>query len=142
MEMDNKDTAASPTQIRYANLLGIISNIGLGLLILTFIMYVFGFSFAAPHIPVEDLVKTWGMSSGEFNKLHNVPMGWGWINLLAQGDFSNFIGIAILAGVTIVCYIQLCMDLLRENDKLMATIAFIEVIVLVVAATGIVGGAH
>ncbi len=140
--MDNQDVAASPAQVRYANLLGLISNIGLGLLIVTFIMYVFGFSLAAPHVPVDELVKTWGMSSGEFNKLHNVPIGWGWINLLTTGDFANFIGIAILAGVTIVCYMQLCIDCLRQNDKLMATIAFIEVVVLVVAATGIVGGAH
>ncbi len=140
--MDNKDVAASPAQVRYANLLALISNIGLGLLIITFIMYVFGFSLTAPHVPVDELVKTWGLSSGEFNKLHNVPMGWGWISLLTTGDFANFIGIAILAGVTILCYIQLSVDLFRQNDKLMAIIAVIEVVVLVVAASGIVGGAH
>ncbi len=140
--MENKDVVASPAQVRYANLLGLVSNIGLGMLIITFLMYVFGFSLAAPHVPVEELVKTWGLSSGEFNKLHNVPIGWGWIGLLTTGDFSNFLGIAVLAGVTILCYIQLCVDFLRENEKLMATIAAIEVIVLVVAASGIVGGAH
>ncbi len=140
--MENKDVAASPAQVRYANILSIGSNIGLVLLIITFCMYVFGFSFAAPHIPVEKLVETWGMSSTEFNKLHSVPMGWGWIDLLAQGDFSNFIGIAILAGITILCYGQLCIDMFRENDKLMGVIALLEIIVLVVAATGIVGGAH
>ncbi len=140
--MDNKDVAASPAQVRYANLLGLISNIGLAMLVISFCMYVFGFSFAAPHVPVDELVKTWGLSSGEFNKIHNVPLGWGWISLLATGDFSNFIGIAVLAGVTIVCYIQLSLDLFRENDKLMGTIAIIEVVVLVVAASGLVGGAH
>ncbi len=140
--MDNNDVSASPAQVRYANLLGLISNIGLVTLIVTFCMYVFGFSFAAPHVPVDELVKTWGMSSAEFNKLHNVPMGWGWLKLLAQGDFSNFIGIAILAGVTIVCYAQLCVDFVRSNEKLMAAIAFIEIIVLIAAASGVVGGAH
>ncbi len=140
--MENKDVAASPAQVRYANILALGSNIGLVALIISFCMYVFGFSIAEPHIPVEDLVKTWGMSSVEFNKLHNVPMGWGWLNLLTQGDFSNFIGIAILAGITILCYAQLCIDMFRENDKIMGAIALIEIIVLVVAATGIVGGAH
>ncbi len=140
--MENQDVAASPAQVRYANILALGSNIGLVLLIITFCMYVFGFSFAPPHVPVEKLVETWGMSSTEFNKLHNIPLGWGWLSLLTQGDFSNFIGIAILAGITILCYAQLCVDMLRENDKLMATIAFVEIVVLVVAATGIVGGAH
>ncbi len=140
--MDNNDVSASPAQVRYANLLGLISNIGLGLLILTFCMYVFGFSIADPHVPVHELVNTWGLSSAEFNKLHNVPIGWGWLGLLTTGDFSNFIGIAVLAGVTIVCYAQLCLDSFRSNEKLMAAIAFIEIIVLIAAASGVVGGAH
>ncbi len=140
--MENKDVAASPAQIRYANLLGIISNIGLVALIISFCMYVFGFSISEPHIPVHELVNTWGLSSAEFNKMHNVPIGWGWATVLDQGDFSNFIGIAILAGVTIVCYAQLCVDFIRTNEKLMAGIALAEIIVLIAAASGVVGGAH
>ena len=139
---NHNEINASPAQIRYANLLSIISNIGLITLIISFCSYVFGFSISEPHIPVDKLITTWGMSSAEFNALHNVPLGWDWVGMLAKGDFSNFVGIAILAGVTIVCYIQLCFDLLRANDKIMATIAFIEIIVLIIAASGLVGGAH
>ncbi len=140
--MENQDVAAHPYQVRYAKILSLGSNFGLVLLIISFCMYVFGISINDPHIPLDKLVETWGMSSAEFNKLHNVPIGWGWTKLLTTGDFSNFIGIAILAGITILCYIQLCIDFFKVNEKLMAVIALLEVIVLVVAATGIVGGAH
>ncbi len=140
--MDNKDVSASPAQVRYANLLSVISNIGLVTLIITFCMYVFGFSFAPPHVPLNELINTWHLSSAEFNKMHSVPLGWDWVKSLQYGDFTNFIGIAILAGVTIVCYAQLCFDFLRTNEKLMATIAAIEIVVLIAAASGIVGGAH
>ncbi len=140
--MENKDVAASPAQLRYANLLHYGSLIGFIVMVVTFIMYVFGLSLALPHVPVSELVGTWHLSSAEFNALHTVPKGWGWTNLLLTGDFANFLGIAILAGLTIVCYVQLAIDFFRAKETLMAVIATAEVIILTVAATGIVGGAH
>ncbi len=142
MEQKNISVEASPAQLNYATLLHYGSLLGFAALLITFTMYAFGFSIAPAHIPVVELEKTWHLSSAEFNKLHNVPTGWGWVNLLATGDFANFIGIAILAGVTIFCYIKLALDFFAVNDKLMGTIAVIEVIVLTLAASGLVAGGH
>ncbi len=140
--MENKDVAASPAQLRYANLLYWGSVIGFVVMLVTFLMYVLELGIKPAHVPVENLVNSWHLSAAEFNAKHAVPIGWGWVNLLATGDFANFIGIAILAGITILCYIQLAIDFFRTKENLMATIAVIEVIVLTVAATGLVGGAH
>ncbi len=138
--MENKDVAASPAQLRYANMLNYGSIVGFVILLISFAVYLL--SILDPYISVDKLVTTWHLSSAEFNALHNVPSGWGWVSLLSKGDFSNFAGIAILAGITILCYAQLALDCMREKEKLMMIIAILEVLVLVFAASGIVGGAH
>ncbi len=142
MDQKHLSVEASPAQLNYATVLNYGSIVGFVALLITFCMYVFGFSLAPAHIPLDELVSTWHLSSAEFNKLHNVPIGWGWVNLLATGDFANFIGIAILAGVTILCYIKLALDLYKTGDKLMGHIAVVEVIVLTLAASGLVAGGH
>ncbi len=138
--MENQDVTASPAQLRYANMLNYGSIIGFVILLISFAVYLL--SVLDPFIPVDKLVATWHLSSAEFNTLHKVPAGWGWVSLLATGDFSNFLGIAILAGVTILCYMQLALDCFRDQEKLMGIIAVLEVLVLLFAASGIVGGAH
>ncbi len=140
--MENKDVAASPAQLRYANILHWGSVVGFVAMVLTFVLYMLELSLEAPHVPLDVLVDSWHLSAAEFNAKHEIPIGWGWVNLLLTGDFGNFIGIAILAGLTIVCYIQLAIDFFRVNEKLMGIIATVEVVVLTVAATGLVGGAH
>lgn len=52
-------------------------------------------------------------------------------------------GIIILAGLTIVCFTQLALSLARRKQWLLCVIAILEVLVLVLAASGIlVGGGH
>jgi hypothetical protein len=62
--------------------------------------------------------------------------------MLRYGDFLNFIGIAMLAGVTIVCYAAIIPMLLKRKDKVYALLALLEVVVLVLAASGVVSGGH
>jgi hypothetical protein len=62
--------------------------------------------------------------------------------MLDCGDFINFIGIATLAGVTILCYLAIVPILLKSNDRTYLILALIEVIVLVVAASGVISVGH
>ncbi len=59
-----------------------------------------------------------------------------------MGDYLNFVGIALLAAVTIVCYIGILPNLFRKKDWIYATIAVLEVLILVLAASGIVAVGH
>lgn len=58
------------------------------------------------------------------------------------GDFINFIGVAILGGVTIICYASIVPTLLKNNDKVYAILAVLEVIILSAAASGILAVGH
>ena len=69
--------------------------------------------------------------------------GWSWLHRVGKGDYLNFVGIAVLAGLTIVCYLAIIPSFQRKQDKAFLMIAIAEVLVLTLAASGILkGGGH
>ena len=132
---------ASEEQVAYAKLLDIGMKVGLIMLVISFIIYLSG--VLTPHIPVNDLPKYWSMPVKEYLKATNIHTGWSWIYLLGQGDFLNFVGIAFLSGITIVCYIRIIPILFKKKDTVYAVLAIIEVLVLTLAASGVLkSGGH
>ena len=127
-------------QILYAKVLEVGMYLGLLTLFITFILYVFGIMH--PHVPVEKLVCHWHLPVSDYLYNLNIPHGWGWVSLLGHGDFINLIGIVLLAGVTIICYIAIIPTLLRNNDKVYAGLALAEVLILGLAASGILVVGH
>ncbi|MBI5848830.1 MAG: hypothetical protein HZB31_12960 [Nitrospirae bacterium] len=132
---------ASEEQVAYAKLLDIGMKVGLLMLVISFIMYLLG--IFTPHIPVNDLPKYWSMPVKDYLKATNIHTGWSWIYMLGKGDFLNFTGIAFLSGITIVCYLRIIPILFRKKDTVYAVLAIIEVLVLTLAASGVLkAGGH
>ncbi len=128
-------------QLAYAQLLDGGMKVGLLGLVVTFLVYVSGLLPA--RIPVDDLPRYWSMPVKEYLAATGIHAGWGWLGLLGNGDFLNFVGIAFLAGVTLVCYLAIVTILLRKKDLVFAGIAVAEVVVLALAASGVLNaGAH
>jgi hypothetical protein len=139
--MNTPDTNAPAEQIAYANILFYGCWSGLALMIVTYFLYVSG--IMEPYVSMELVTKFWALPVHDYLTENNVPTGWGWATLLAKGDFLNFLGIALLAGLTVVGYIPLIFAYLKKKDMPFAIISLLEVIVLCVAASGIVGsGGH
>lgn len=139
--MSTEKNAASEEQITYAHILNWGMAIGFVILTAAFLMYVFG---VLPNfVPIEDLPKHWSKNVHEFNHDLHAPTGWGWLAYVGKGDYLNFVGVAILAGLTIFCYLAIIPALLRKKDTPYLMIAIAEVLVLVLAASGILkGGGH
>ncbi|MBI4687545.1 MAG: hypothetical protein HY756_07165 [Nitrospirae bacterium] len=132
---------ATEEQIKYAKILDLGMKVGLAALVVTFLIYASG--IFTPHIPVNDLSKYWGMSVHEYLEATHSPHGWGWLAMIGKGDFLNFIGIAFLAGVTVICYLAIIPILFKKKDTVYGIIAIVEVLVLVLAASGILkSGGH
>jgi hypothetical protein len=131
---------ATPEQILYANILAKGMYIGLVILFITFGLYAFG--IMKPYIPLDQVSNYWGYSVHDYLEHAKIETGWSWVGMLKYGDFINFIGIAILAGVTIICYLAIVPLLLRSNDKVYAILALIEAVVLALAASGILAVGH
>jgi len=138
--MSNK-LQATEEQLAYAKLLDLGMKFGLLALVVTFIVYIFG--IFTPHIAVEELPNYWKLPVKEYLKVANIHTGWTWISMIGQGDFLNFIPIVFLAGVTILCYIRIIPILFRKKDTIYAVLAIVEVLVLVLAASGVLkSGGH
>jgi hypothetical protein len=132
---------ATEEQLAYAKLLDTGMKLGLLMLVISFAIYVLG--IFTPHVPVSDLPKYWSMPVKEYLKATDIHTGWTWIHMLGKGDFLNFIGIAFLSSVTIFCYIRIIPILFKKKDTIYGVLAIIEVLVLVLAASGILkGGGH
>ncbi len=133
--MSNEKTKASEEQITYANILNVGMWLGLAVLTATFLMYAFG---VLPNfVPIDDLPKLWGMKAKDYIHTLHAPTGWGWLAFVGKGDYLNFVGIAMLAGLTILCYLSIIPSFVRKKDQAYLWIAITEVVVLLLAASGI-----
>jgi len=140
--------AADEEQLLYAKILQIGMYIGLVLLLVTFALYTSG--VIAPAVPVEQLPDYWTMNVHDYleatnrDHLHQEhPIsGWAWVTVLGKGDYLTFVGITLLAGVTIVCYLGIIPTLIRKRDKAFVAMAVLEVLILTLAASGILAVGH
>ncbi len=139
--LKKEDLQPSREQIIYANLLIIGVLAGLIILVTTYAIYVTGILPA--HIEISLIPELWGKGVGEYLEITHSPHGWGWVPLLAKGDFLNYIGFALLALMTIFCYLVLVRGYIRQKNWIFTVIAVLEIVVLSVAASGILGsGGH
>ena len=139
---------ATKEQLLYARILEKGMLVGLVLLFVTFGLYVFGIMPAA--VPLNEIAGYWSQPVHDYleainnNFLHwdHLPTGWSWIKLIGKGDFINFIPIAILSGVTIMCYLAIVPGLFKRGDKAYAIMALAEVLILSLAASGLLAVGH
>jgi hypothetical protein len=131
---------ATPEQLLYAKILEKGMYFGLLILFITFGLYTFG--IIDPYIPLDKISEYWSYNVNDYLHHAEIKAGWAWLGMLKYGDFINFIGVAILAGVTIICYAAIVPTLLKSNDKVYAILAVLEVIILSAAASGILAVGH
>lgn len=138
---DNPQLKPSKEQIIYANLLLIGMLAGIIVLMITYAVYLTG--LLESHVNMQVISANWGKGIHEYLEITHSPHGWGWFGLLGKGDFLNYIGFALLGLMTIICYIVLVRGYSRRKDWAFATIAVLEIVVLSLAASGILGsGGH
>jgi hypothetical protein len=148
MAGDARLPAIDDEQRLYARALRIGVNCGLAILFVTFALYVSG--AVAPSVPVAELPKYWGLSAHEYLRATNATFlhhphavtGWTWLSVLGCGDYMCFVGIAFLAAVTIVCYVVITPGLLRKRDWVYAGMTLAEVVILALAASGVLNVGH
>ncbi len=134
-------TDPSEIQLFYARVLDGSAKVCFILLVTIFLVYVSG--VLSPYLPLEDLPFYWHQPFQTYLTSAQVPTGWAWLSYLRYGDFLNLLPIAIIAGVVIFAYVLLVFKFFRSKEYLMTGIAFVEIIVLLLAASGFLrGGGH
>jgi len=139
--MDDQSLKPTKEQIIYANLLLMGMLAGIIIMIATYTIYLTG--LLPSHVDMQLISANWGKGIHEYLEITHSPQGWGWVTLLGKGDFINFIGFTLLGTLTIICYLVLVRGFYREKNWIFATISVLEILVLSLAASGILGsGGH
>ncbi len=95
-----------------------------------------------PKVPLAALPYNWSLSAEEYSFYVGVGAGWDWIRLVRFGDYMNFAGIALLASVTAVCYLRMLPLFLRGKNYPSSAILLLEIVVLFLAASGLLALGH
>jgi hypothetical protein len=130
----------APEQLRYAEWLRWSGWFGLGLLVAAFVVYVTG--VLSPHVPVAELPLFWKLSSGELAAQAGGHGTWEWAGLLHKGDMLNLLGIAVLSGCSVLPLLAITATYLQRGDRLFAVLCVLQVVVLILAASGFVAAGH
>ncbi len=147
--MSQHTTQATEEQVLYAGILEKGMFAGLALMVITFALYVLG--IMPSIVPLSEISIYWSQPVHDYlvaintNFIHGetLPVGWSWMKLLGYGDFLNFLPVAILSGITIVCYLVITPGLFARKDKAMAIMALAEAVILTLAASGLLSaGGH
>ena len=139
---------ATAEQLLYANILEKGMYFGLVLMFVTFFLYLSG--IMTPVVPMDMISGYWNQPvdsylaaiNTQFLGWSHAPTGWSWMKLLGKGDFLNFLPVAILSGVTIFCYAAIVPGLFRRGDKAYGIMAIAEVVILALAASGLLAAGH
>jgi len=121
----------------YARWLDIATRAGFAISLCAFLVYAGGLLPA--FVPLEDLPRYWRLPVDRFIEVTGAPQGWAWLGELAYGDGLNLAAIALLGLVTPACYARLLPALIAERDWLQAVLAAGQLVVLLVAASGLAG---
>ncbi len=124
----------------YARWLDWGTRLSLAVLIAAFLAYVLGFTPAA--LPLAEVPRFWALPLERYLALSGGATGWGWLAMLDQGEYQNLIGVASLGLVTVVCYLRVLPLFLARGARLEAAIVVAQVLVLLLAASGLLAGGH
>jgi hypothetical protein len=136
--MDNEALKPTKEQIIYANLLLMGMLAGIAIMTITYVIYVSG--LLSSHVDMTVIASNWGKGIHEYLEITQSPQGWGWLTLLGKGDFLNYIGFTLLGVLTIICYLVLVRGYFRQKNWIFFTISVLEILVLSLAASGLLGG--
>ena len=127
-------------ELIYARWLGWCTRAALTILIASFAAYALG--LLEPLVPLQCLPEVWALPLERFLAATGAPTRWDWLGFALKGDYANFLGIAMLGMVSVVCYLRVLAPLVRAKERALAGLAALQIAVLVAAASGLLSGGH
>ncbi len=132
--------AASEEQRVYAKALGGVTRIGAVILVVAFAAYVTGLLPA--YVPLAQMPALWHLPADRYLAAAGMTPGWAWLARVAHGEFASLAGIAILAGGSLVSLVAVLVQFRRRGDRAYALITVALMVVIGVAASGVLNRLH
>lgn len=127
-----------PVQLAYARMLMWLVRIALAAIFLTFALYV-GRVLPAV-VDVAQVPEVWHLSARDYAAETERAVGWQWIHNLDQGPILVFASLVLFPAGSMLIVGAASFFYLRARRRTYALIAFLEFVVLAVAASGILSG--
>lgn len=127
-------------QLIYAQLLERGARLGLVLLVLSFAAYVLG--WLAPLVPLEQLAQLWSLPLAEYLERSAMPTGWGWLSAAHKADMAGLVGIALLAGCSLLPLAAVLVHARRHGDRVTLALCAAQIAVIAAAASGLLAAGH
>ena len=124
----------------YARWLGAATLLAFAAAFVAFVLYAAG--VVPSFVPLDALPALWQLPVGEYLARTGAPVGWGWVRLLPYADYLSLACVALIAAVTLVCYLAVLPMLLKLEERLQAALVAAQIIVLLVAASGALAAGH
>lgn len=124
-----------PVQDAYAGLLVWFVRVALLALFVTFVLYAAG--VVPSELPVSEVPDSWHLSAEEYAAATGAPAGWAWIGALGEGRTLAFAALVLFPLGTLVMVTAAIVLYLRNRVPAYAVITLLELVVLVIAATGV-----
>jgi hypothetical protein len=127
-------------QAAYAASLAWGTRIGLGLLIALFLAYLA--DLIPAHVPIDQLPRHWGKPASDLLAATGTSAGWGWAAALPRADMLVLAAIGFLAACSIACLLLAMRAFLAGSERVPAALCALEVLVILLAASGLLAGGH
>ncbi len=128
------ESASREIETRYATILERLSNTGLILVVLGYVVYVF--HLLPLSVSVQDIADNWGLSAKELAAKNLAYKGWDWITYLPGADALSLSSIALLTLTPCFCLMAAALLYIKHKDKAYIIITLLQLFVLAVAVSG------
>lgn len=129
---------ADRVHILYAKTLDLVSHTVIVAMAVGYALYLTG--LLPLSIPIDAIAENWHLSAADMLATLHHPSGWNFLTApggVLHGDIVSYMSIILLALATLFCLTVAIAIYLSEKKLLLFTIVLIQLLVLVVAASGI-----
>ncbi|MEC9486821.1 MAG: DUF1634 domain-containing protein [Prosthecochloris sp.] len=119
----------------YAGMLERVSMAGIAASIVAYLLYVL--HIVPSSVPVHEIAANWHLGAGELAERGLVVEGWSWIAGLPASDTLSLASIGLLTMTPVACLATASVSFLLRKDYAYALIAFLQIVVLLVAVSGV-----
>jgi hypothetical protein len=132
---------ADKVQLVYARTLDYVAHSVIILMAVGYFLYLT--ELLPLSVPIETIAGNWHLSAAHLQAKLNLPCGWGCFTSpagLLHGDIFSYISVIFLSLATLICLASAVAVFISEKKHLYSAIATLQVLVLLVAASGIMTG--
>ncbi|MBN1929074.1 MAG: DUF1634 domain-containing protein [Chlorobiaceae bacterium] len=129
---------ADRVQLLYARTLDLLSHAVIVSMAAGYALYLTG--LLPLSIPIETVAANWHLSAADMQAVLRQPSGWNFLDTpggVLHGDVVSYMSVILLALATLICLAVAVVIYFSEKNRLFFAIALGQLLVLAVAASGI-----